>query len=85
MADRDNRINENTRAIHQASMKEAFGAKAAPEPVKKADPLEADAKELQALLGKDVVVKPKDMKKGGSVKSASARADGCAIRGKTRA
>jgi len=30
---------------------------------------------------------PKDseMKKGGSVKSASARADGCAIRGKTRA
>jgi hypothetical protein len=25
------------------------------------------------------------MKKGGSVKSASARADGCAIRGKTRA
>jgi hypothetical protein len=28
---------------------------------------------------------PKVMKKGGSVKSASARADGCAIRGKTRA
>ena len=27
----------------------------------------------------------KAMKKGGSVKSASARADGCAIRGKTRA
>ena len=26
-----------------------------------------------------------DMKKGGAVKSASARADGCAIRGKTRA
>jgi hypothetical protein len=25
------------------------------------------------------------MKKGGKVKSASARADGCAIRGKTRA
>jgi len=25
------------------------------------------------------------MKKGGSVKSASARADGCAIRGKTKA
>jgi hypothetical protein len=82
MADRDNRINENTRAIHQASMKEAFGAKPAPEPVKKADPLEADAKELQALLGKDVVVKPeKKMAKGGS---ASSRADGCAIRGKTK-
>ena len=28
---------------------------------------------------------PKVMKKGGSVKSASARADGCAIRCKTRA
>ena len=27
----------------------------------------------------------KGMKSGGSVKSASARADGCAIRGKTRA
>jgi hypothetical protein len=27
----------------------------------------------------------KNMKKGGKVKSASARADGCAIRGKTRA
>jgi hypothetical protein len=26
-----------------------------------------------------------EMKKGGKVKSASARADGCAIRGKTRA
>ena len=29
--------------------------------------------------------KPTDMKKGGVVKSASSRADGCAIRGKTRA
>jgi hypothetical protein len=29
--------------------------------------------------------KPTTMKKGGKVKSASARADGCAIRGKTRA
>ena len=28
---------------------------------------------------------PKAMKKGGSIKSASARADGCAVRGKTRA
>ena len=28
---------------------------------------------------------PKAMKKGGKVKSASARADGCAIRGKTKA
>lgn len=29
--------------------------------------------------------KPLDMKKGGKVSSASSRADGCAIRGKTRA
>jgi hypothetical protein len=29
--------------------------------------------------------KPTTMKKGGKVKSASARADGCCIRGKTRA
>jgi hypothetical protein len=33
----------------------------------------------------DYAKKPKGMKKGGMVKSASARADGCAIRGKTRA
>jgi hypothetical protein len=79
-------INENTAAIHKASMEKTFGAKTAPEPAKKASPLEADAKDLQAVLGKDVVVKPeKKLAKGGSVKSASARADGCAIRGKTRA
>jgi hypothetical protein len=37
------------------------------------------AAELKSLL------LPRAMKKGGKVKSASARADGCAIRGKTRA
>ena len=79
-------INENTAAIHRKSVSEAFGAKPAAEPVKKPSPLEADAKDLQAVLGKDVVVKPeKKMAKGGKVKSASARADGIAIRGKTRA
>jgi hypothetical protein len=78
-------INENTAKIHRESVAKAFGAKPAPEPVKKPSPLEADAKDLQATLGSDVVVKPKDMKKGGKVKSASARADGIAIRGKTRA
>lgn len=31
------------------------------------------------------IMNPKAMKKGGKVKSASARADGCCIRGKTRA
>lgn len=31
------------------------------------------------------IMNPKSMKKGGKVKSASARADGCCIRGKTRA
>jgi hypothetical protein len=82
MAERDNRINENTAAIHRASVAKAFGA---PELVKKPDPLEADAKDLQALLGEDVVVKPASkMSKGGKVSSASKRADGCAIKGKTR-
>ena len=38
--------------------------------------------ELEGKMGKNT--KPK-MKSGGSVRSASARADGCAIRGKTRA
>lgn len=37
------------------------------------------AGEIKALAN------PRAMKKGGKVKSASARADGCAIRGKTRA
>ena len=32
-----------------------------------------------------MLLNPKSMKKGGKVKSASARADGCCIRGKTRA
>ena len=76
-------INENTAASNRASVEKAFKAAPAAEPVKKPNPLEADAKDLQAILGKDVVVKPeKKMAKGGS---ASARADGCAIRGKTRA
>jgi hypothetical protein len=81
-----NEINENTAALNRESVSKAFGAKPAAEPAKKPDPLEGQAKELQAVLGKDVVVKPeKKMAKGGKVKSASARADGCAIRGKTRA
>jgi hypothetical protein len=79
-------INENTAKIHRESVAKAFGAKPASEPVKKPSSLEADAKDLQATLGKDVVVKPETkMAKGGKVKSASARADGIAIRGKTRA
>jgi hypothetical protein len=41
--------------------------------------------ELQAALGKDVVVKPQMKAKGGMIKSsASKRADGCAIKGKTK-
>ena len=32
-----------------------------------------------------MLLNPKAMKKGGKVKSASARADGCCIRGKTKA
>jgi hypothetical protein len=40
--------------------------------------------EMAAMGGAPAVPQP-GMKKGGSVKSASKRADGCAIRGKTRA
>ena len=35
--------------------------------------------------GGEATARPKVMKKGGKVSSASKRADGCAIRGKTRA
>jgi len=79
----DKKINENTAAIHRASVSKAFNAKPAPE--KKESTLAADAKELQAALGSDVVVKPEMRAKGGMIKSsASKRADGCAIRGKTK-
>jgi hypothetical protein len=79
----DKKINENTAAIHRASVSKAFNAKPAE---KKESALVADAKELQAALGSDVVVKPEMRAKGGMIKSsASKRADGCAIRGKTRA
>ena len=43
---------------------------------------------MESLMkfGSDLLSRPVEKKaKGGSVKSASARADGCAIRGKTRA
>ena len=78
-----------TPAERIASVGRAFGAKA---PAKKADPMEAEAAALQELLGKDVKVSPMGKKAGGKVKkyksggmaSASKRADGCAVRGKTK-
>jgi hypothetical protein len=79
----DKRINENTAAIHRASVSKAFNAKPAPE--KKPTQAERDMEELQAALGKDVIVKPEMKAKGGMIKSsASKRADGCAIKGKTK-
>lgn len=47
----------------------------------------SDTREMQlgADLDPKAMVQREGMKKGGSVKSASARADGCCIRGKTRA
>jgi hypothetical protein len=79
----DKRINENTAAIHRASVSKAFNAKPAPE--KKPTQAERDMEELQTALGKDVVVKPQMKAKGGMIKSsASKRADGCAIKGKTK-
>jgi hypothetical protein len=85
----DRKINKNTAAIHRASVSKAFNAKPA-KPAKPAEnkptQSEADAAELQASLGSDVVVKPQMKAKGGMIKSsASKRADGCAVRGKTRA
>ena len=85
----DRKINKNTAAIHRASVSKAFNAKraqpATPTENKPAQS-EADAAELQASLGSDVVVKPQMKAKGGMIKSsASKRADGCAIRGKTKA
>ena len=44
-----------------------------------------DAEVINSKQFKKASEATKDMKKGGSVKSASKRADGCAIRGKTRA
>ena len=85
--DIDRKINENTAAIHRKSVSKAFGAKPAPTPMPVSDKdtnLEADAKALQELLGKDVSVAPVKKAKGGMISSASKRADGCAIKGKTR-
>jgi hypothetical protein len=45
----------------------------------------SDLREEAAGGGSESKAKPLNYKAGGSVKSASARADGCAIRGKTRA
>ena len=64
-----------------ASIGKAFGAKA---PAKKKSDLEADAEELRRMIGKDFEVTPTKMAKGGKVSSASKRADGCAMRGKTK-
>jgi hypothetical protein len=57
------------------------------------DKKEADKKRLQEKMekdeptgsGKESLSKSQSYKKGGKVSSASKRADGCAIRGKTRA
>ena len=43
-----------------------------------------EMKRKEELSGGDTKQPPKAMKKGGSVSSASKRADGCAIKGKTR-
>jgi hypothetical protein len=61
--------------------------------IAKADAERAERKAAKASGGggggggipKTGLKKPLDMKKGGKVSSASKRADGCAIRGKTRA
>jgi hypothetical protein len=76
-------INESTAKAHRESVAKAFGAKpSSPAPAPAAKPnMAKEADDLQKLLGKDVVV---GKKAGGMVSSASKRADGCAIKGKTR-
>jgi hypothetical protein len=64
----DKNINENTAAIHRASVSKAFNAKPAKPAEKKPSQIERDMEELQAALGKDVVVKPQMKAKGGKVK-----------------
>ncbi len=39
----------------------------------------------EIVIEKETIIKPSKYKAGGNVSSASKRADGCAIRGKTRA
>lgn len=49
-----------------------------------AKPRDDSYKGLKEFLGADKDFKMKPMKKGGSVSSASKRADGCCVRGKTK-
>jgi hypothetical protein len=84
-------LNETT-APKKAAPKAAPKAETKPIPVAKAEPYKEktgfEAKKAKALEGPGVnlhdLVKTK-LKAGGKVSSASKRADGCAIRGKTRA
>ena len=46
---------------------------------------DGEVTQKDVLMAKGVIPKGEGMKKGGKVSSASKRADGCAIRGKTRA
>jgi hypothetical protein len=68
---------ENQRESQALFNKKPVDTTSKEDPAKVAKAYQAAAK-MQAS-------KPRGMKSGGSVKSASARADGCAIRGKTRA
>jgi hypothetical protein len=62
------------------------GVKASEEAAKNKDEMErALLKGAKEGMGGKSIGKAMGMKKGGSVSSASKRADGCAIRGKTRA
>jgi hypothetical protein len=64
----DKKINENTAAIHRVSVSKAFNAKPAKPAEKKPTQTDRDIEDLQAALGKDVVVKPEMKAMGGKVK-----------------
>jgi hypothetical protein len=74
----ENRAKEKAKGLTAAERKELMKEEVAP-------PRGETKKEAETFREGMKPPKDSEMKKGGMVKSASARADGCAIRGKTRA
>jgi hypothetical protein len=74
----ENRAKEKAKGLTAAERKELMKEEVAP-------PRGTTKKEADTFREGMKPPKDSEMKKGGSVKSASSRADGCAIRGKTRA
>jgi hypothetical protein len=84
MAERPSDLSQLRSNIKSTGRAGIAGAKTAAESI----PMVRGAKELASRIGQKSMPKSYDeekgMKKGGKVSSASKRADGCAVRGKTR-